>query len=81
MKLKNILKTTALFTLIMGFSLSSFADTPKMYGIQGDSLSIKTTIPTPQSYEAVSYTHLDVYKRQTETWLTTRLKPENFKVR
>ena len=22
-----------------------------MYGIQGDSLSIKTTIPTPQSYE------------------------------
>mgnify|MGYP000145392871 CR=1 FL=1 len=57
MKLKNILKTTALFTLIMGFSLSSFADTPKMYGIQGDSLSIKTTIPTPQSYEVNGKTY------------------------
>ena len=57
MKLKNILKTTALFTLIMGFSLSSFADTQKMYGIQGDSLSIKTTIPTPQSYEVNGKTY------------------------
>ena len=57
MKLKNILKTTALFILIMGFSLSSFADTPKMYGIQGDSLSIKTTIPTPQSYEVNGKTY------------------------
>lgn len=57
MKLKNILKTTALFILIMGFSLASFADTQKMYGIQGDSLSIKTTIPTPQSYEVNGKTY------------------------
>ena len=41
----------------MGFSLSSFADTQKMYGIQGDSLSIKTTIPTPQSYEVNGKTY------------------------
>ena len=28
-----------------------------MYGIQGDSLSIKTTIPTPQSYEVNGKTY------------------------
>ena len=44
MKLKNILKTTALFTLISSSSFSAFADTQKMYGIQGDSLSITTTV-------------------------------------
>ena len=51
MKLKNILKTTALFTLISSSSFSAFADTQKMYGIQGDSLSITTTVQAPQSYE------------------------------
>ena len=51
MTLKNILKTTALFTLISSSSFSAFADTQKMYGIQGDSLSITTTVQAPQSYE------------------------------
>ena len=57
MTLKNILKTTALFTLISSSSFSAFADTQKMYGIQGDSLSITTTVQVPQSYEVNGKTY------------------------
>ena len=57
MTLKNILKTTALFTLISSSSFSAFADTQKMYGIQGDSLSITTTVQEPQSYEVNGKTY------------------------
>ena len=57
MTLKNILKTTALFTLISSSSFSAFADTQKMYGIQGDSLSITTTVQAPQSYEVNGKTY------------------------
>ena len=57
MTLKNILKTTALFTLISSSSFSAFADTQKMYGIQGDSLSITTTVQAPQSYEVNGRTY------------------------
>ena len=57
MTLKNILKTTAFFTLISSSSFSAFADTQKMYGIQGDSLSITTTVQAPQSYEVNGKTY------------------------
>lgn len=54
---KNFLKTTALFTMVISSSLSAFADTKKMYGIQGDSLSIATTIQTPKSYQVNGKTY------------------------
>ena len=57
MTLKNILKTTALFTLTIGTSIAAFANTQKMYGIQGDSLSITTTVQAPQSYEVNGKTY------------------------
>ena len=57
MTLKNILKTTALFTLTIGTSIAAFANTQKMYGIQGDSMSITTTVQAPQSYEVNGKTY------------------------
>ena len=64
MTLKNILKTTALFTLISSSSFSAFADTQKMYGIQGDSLSITTTVQAPQSYEVNGKTYTTKVMKQ-----------------
>jgi len=57
MTLKNILKTTALFTLISSSSFSVFADTQKMYGIQGDKLSIITKVPAPSTYSVKGQTY------------------------
>ena len=57
MTLKNILKTTALFTLTIGTSIAAFANTQKMYGIQGDSMSITTTVQAPQSYQVNGKTY------------------------
>jgi len=57
MTLKNILKTTALFTLTIGTSIAAFANTQKMYGIQGDSMSITTTVQAPQSYQVDGKTY------------------------
>ena len=57
MTLKNILKTTALFTLTIGTSIAALANTQKMYGIQGDSMSITTTVQAPQSYQVNGKTY------------------------
>lgn len=57
MTLKNILKTTALFTLTIGTSIAALASTQKMYGIQGDSMSITTTVQAPQSYQVNGKTY------------------------
>ena len=57
MTLKNILKTTALFALTIGTSIAALANTQKMYGIQGDSMSIATTVQVPQSYQVNGKTY------------------------
>ena len=57
MTLKNILKTTALFTLTIGTSIAALANPQKMYGIQGDSMSITTTVQAPQSYQVNGKTY------------------------
>ena len=57
MKLKTLLNLTAfaLFAIITSFSVH--ADTHKMYGIQGDKLSIITTVPAPSTYSVKGQTY------------------------
>ncbi|WP_455488205.1 septal ring lytic transglycosylase RlpA family protein [Haemophilus sp.] len=57
MKLKTLLNLTAfaLFAIITSFS--AYADTHKMYGIQGDKLSIITKVPAPSTYSVKGQTY------------------------
>lgn len=57
MKLKTLLNLTAfaLFAIITSFSVH--ADTHKMYGIQGDKLSIITKVPAPSTYSVKGQTY------------------------
>ena len=57
MKLKTLLNLTAfaLFAIITSFSVH--ADTHKMYGIQGDKLSIITKVPSPSTYSVKGQTY------------------------
>lgn len=57
MKLKTLLNLTAfaLFAIITSFS--AHADTHKMYGIQGDKLSIITKVPSPSTYSVKGQTY------------------------
>ena len=57
MKLKTLLNLTAfaLFAIITSFS--AHADTHKMYGIQGDKLSIVTKVPAPSTYSVKGQTY------------------------
>ena len=57
MKLRTLLNLTAfaLFAIITSFSVH--ADTHKMYGIQGDKLSIITKVPAPSTYSVKGQTY------------------------
>lgn len=50
MKLKMLLNLTALAFFVLVTTFPSQADPQKMYGIQGDKLSIATTVPAPNAY-------------------------------
>ena len=50
MKLKMLLNLTALAFFVLVTTFPSQADPQKMYGIQGDKLSIATTVPAPNTY-------------------------------
>jgi len=50
MKLKMLLNLTALAFFVLVTTFPSQADPQKMYGIQGDKLSIATTVPVPNTY-------------------------------
>ena len=49
MKLKMLLNLTALAFFVLVTTFPSQADPQKMYGIQGDKLSIATTVPAPNT--------------------------------
>ena len=49
--IKKHLKNDRTFHLNNWYKYCRFANTQKMYGIQGDSMSITTTVQAPQSYE------------------------------
>ena len=57
MKLKTLLNLTALVLFAIITSFSAHADTHKMYGIQGDKLSIITTVPAPSTYSVKGQTY------------------------
>ena len=50
MKLKMLLNLTAFAFFVLVTTFPSQADPQKMYGIQGDKLSIATTVPAPNAY-------------------------------
>ena len=50
MKLKMLLNLTAFAFFVLVTTFPSQADPQKMYGIQGDKLSIATTVPAPNTY-------------------------------
>lgn len=58
MKLKTLFKSTALLFLSLGIAFSAAANTKKMYGINGDKMSIPTKVSAPSSYSVngVTYT-------------------------
>ncbi|WP_118811480.1 septal ring lytic transglycosylase RlpA family protein [Haemophilus haemolyticus] len=57
MKLKTLLNLTALALFAIITSFSAYADTHKMYGIQGDKLSIITKVPAPSTYSVKGQTY------------------------
>ena len=57
MKLKTLLNLTALALFAIITSFSAHADTHKMYGIQGDKLSIITKVPAPSTYSVKGQTY------------------------
>ena len=57
MKLKTLLNLTALALFAIITSFSAHADTHKMYGIQGDKLSIITKLPSPSTYSVKGQTY------------------------
>ena len=57
MKLKTLLNLTAFALFAIITSLSVHADTHKMYGIQGDKLSIITKVPAPSTYSVKGQTY------------------------
>lgn len=57
MKLKILLNLTALALFAIITSFSAHADTHKMYGIQGDKLSIITKVPSPSTYSVKGQTY------------------------
>ena len=57
MKLKTLLNLTALALFAIITSFSAYADTHKMYGIQGDKLSIVTKVPAPSTYSVKGQTY------------------------
>ena len=57
MKLKTLLNLTALALFAIITSFSVHADTHKMYGIQGDKLSIITKVPSPSTYSVKGQTY------------------------
>ena len=57
MKLKTLLNLTALALFAIITSSSAHADTHKMYGIQGDKLSIITKVPAPSTYSVKGQTY------------------------
>ena len=57
MKLKTLLNLTALALFAIITSFSAHADTHKMYGIQGDRLSIITKVPSPSTYSVKGQTY------------------------
>ena len=57
MKLKTLLNLTALALFAIITSFSAYADTHKMYGIQGDKLSIITKVPSPSTYSMKGQTY------------------------
>lgn len=57
MKLKTLLNLTALTLFAIITSFSAHADTHKMYGIQGDKLSIITKVPSPSTYSVKGQTY------------------------
>ena len=57
MKLKTLLNLTALALFAIITSFSAHADTHKMYGIQGDKLSIITKVPSPSNYSVKGQTY------------------------
>ena len=57
MKLKTLLNLTALAVFAIITSFSAHADTQKMYGIQGDKLSIVTKVPAPSTYSVKGQTY------------------------
>lgn len=57
MKLKTLLNLTALAVFAIITSFSAHADTHKMYGIQGDKLSIVTKVPAPSTYSVKGQTY------------------------
>ena len=57
MKLKTLLNLTALVLFAIITSFSAHADTHKMYGIQGDKLSIVTKVPAPSTYSVKGQTY------------------------
>ena len=57
MKLKTLLNLTALAVFAIITSFSAHADTHKMYGIQGDKLSIITKVPSPSNYSVKGQTY------------------------
>ena len=57
MKLKTLLNLTALVLFAIITSFSAHADTHKMYGIQGDKLSIITKVPAPSTYSVKGQTY------------------------
>ena len=57
MKLKTLLNLTALALFAIITSSSAHADTHKMYGIQGDKLSIITKVPSPSTYSVKGQTY------------------------
>ena len=57
MKLKTLLNLTALALFAIITNFSAHADTHKMYGIQGDKLSIITKVPSPSTYSVKGQTY------------------------
>ena len=57
MRLKTLLNLTALALFAIITSFSAHADTHKMYGIQGDKLSIITKVPSPSTYSVKGQTY------------------------
>ena len=57
MRLKTLLNLTALALFAIITSFSAHADTHKMYGIQGDKLSIVTKVPAPSTYSVKGQTY------------------------
>ena len=57
MKLKTLLNLTALTLFAIITSFPAHADTQKMYGIQGDKLSIITKVSAPSTYSVKGQTY------------------------